>query len=109
MRASVIVISPRAQARLGDRPPRSVVMGLRLLEEVQYVFRAIGRPHREKAMIDILQRPAAPHGDKPGISLLREDDLPIHPRSSSRTPFAQRLAPRRPNPNLPVSQAEHSG
>jgi hypothetical protein len=47
-------LTPRPSTRLFDRSARTVVTGLRLLEEVQYVLRAISRPHCEKAMIGIL-------------------------------------------------------
>ena len=40
--------------RLLNRPARTVVTGLRLLEEMQYVPRAISRPHCKKAMIVVL-------------------------------------------------------
>ncbi len=40
--------------RLLKRPARMVVTGLRLLEEMQYVPRAISRPHCKKAMIVVL-------------------------------------------------------
>jgi len=54
LRAWVIVISPRAQARLFDRPARTVVTGLRLLEQVQHMLRAVGRLHGKKVMIRVL-------------------------------------------------------
>jgi hypothetical protein len=47
-------LTPHPGMRLLDRPARTVVTGLRLLEEVQYVLRAIGRPHRKKAVIGVL-------------------------------------------------------
>jgi len=37
-----------------NRPARTVVAGLHLLEEMQYVLRAISRPNRKEAMIGIL-------------------------------------------------------
>lgn len=40
--------------RLLNRPARTVVTGLHLLEEMQYVPRAISRPHCKKAMIVVL-------------------------------------------------------
>jgi hypothetical protein len=40
--------------RLLNRPSRTVIAGLHLLEEVQYVLRAISRPHCKKAMIGVL-------------------------------------------------------
>jgi hypothetical protein len=40
--------------RLLNRPARTVVTGLRLLKEMQYVLRAISRPHCKKAMIVVL-------------------------------------------------------
>ena len=47
-------LTARPSARLFDRSARTVVTGLRVLEEVQYVLRAIGRPHCKKAMMGIL-------------------------------------------------------
>jgi hypothetical protein len=47
-------LTPRPSTRLFDRSARTVVTGLRLLEEVQYVLRAISRPHCKKAMIGVL-------------------------------------------------------
>ncbi len=40
--------------RLLNRPARTVVTGLRLLEEIQDVPRAISRPHGKTAMIVVL-------------------------------------------------------
>jgi len=40
--------------RLLNRPARMIVTGSRLLEEVQYMPRAISRPNCKKAMICIL-------------------------------------------------------
>lgn len=40
--------------RLLNRPARAVVTGLHLLEERQYVLRAISRPYCKKAMIGVL-------------------------------------------------------
>ena len=40
--------------RLLNRPARTVITGLHLLEKMQYVFRAISRPNCKKAMIGIL-------------------------------------------------------
>jgi hypothetical protein len=37
------------------------------------VLRAVGRPHREKAVIVVLEGPAATHGDEPRIPDLGED------------------------------------
>jgi hypothetical protein len=47
-------LAPRPSARLFDRSARTVVPGLRLLKEVQYVLSAISRPHCKKAMIGVL-------------------------------------------------------
>ena len=40
--------------RLLNRPARTFVTGLHLLEEMQYVLRAISRPNCKKVMIGIL-------------------------------------------------------
>src|SRR5262249_44043804 len=71
-------LTPRPSTRLFDRSARTVVTGLRLLEEVQYVLRAISRPHCKKAMISVLEGAAATHGNKPRVSVLGEDDLSVH-------------------------------
>jgi hypothetical protein len=47
-------LTPHPSARLFDRLARTVITGLRLLEEVQHVLRAIGRPHCKKVMIGVL-------------------------------------------------------
>ena len=56
-----------------DRPTWPVVIRPLPLEVVQHVLRAVGRPHREKAMVVVLEGPAATHGDEPGIPNLGED------------------------------------
>jgi hypothetical protein len=56
----------------------SVIPGLLLLEVVQHVLRAIGRPNRKKVVISVLQGTATTHGNKPGISDLRENHLSLH-------------------------------
>ena len=50
-----------------DRVSRTVVIGLGLLEVVEHVLRAVGRPDREEVMIVVLEAPAATGGDEPGI------------------------------------------
>jgi hypothetical protein len=59
--------------RLLNRPARTVVSGLHLLEEMQYVLRAISRPDCQKAMIGILKGAAATYSNKPGVSDLAEN------------------------------------
>ncbi len=49
-----------------DRPARTVIIGLRLLEPRQDVLRAVRRPHGQQAMIGVLQGSAAPQCDQPG-------------------------------------------
>ena len=56
-----------------DRPTWTVIAWPSLLEVVEHVLRAVGRPYREKTMIDVLEGPAAPHGDEPRIPDLGED------------------------------------
>ena len=51
----------------------TVVLRPRLLEVVQDVLRAVGRPPREKTMVVVLEGPAATYGDEPWISDLGED------------------------------------
>jgi hypothetical protein len=40
--------------RMLNRPARTVVIGLHLLEEMQYVLCAISRPYRKEAMMRVL-------------------------------------------------------
>jgi hypothetical protein len=47
-------LTPHPGMRLLDRPAWTIVIGLRLLEEVQYVLRTIGLPNCKKAMICVL-------------------------------------------------------
>jgi hypothetical protein len=56
-----------------DRPTWTVVLRPCRLEEVEHVLRAVGRPDREKAMIVVMESPAATHGDEPRIPDLGED------------------------------------
>jgi hypothetical protein len=49
---------------------------MRLLEMVQHMLGAIGRPERETVMIYIPQGAAPTHGHEPRVSLLTEDHLP---------------------------------
>jgi hypothetical protein len=62
-----------------------------LLEVVQHVLRAIGRPHCEEVVIVILEAAAATHGDESGVSDLGEDDLSAHSCSSRPSPVAGRV------------------
>ena len=67
--------SSHPRVRLLNRPARTVVTGLYLLEEMQHVLRAIRRPHGKKMMIGVQQGTAATLGNKPGISDLAENHL----------------------------------
>jgi hypothetical protein len=44
----------RPSTRLLNRPARTVIIGLHLLEKMQDMLRAIGRPPSKKTMIGIL-------------------------------------------------------
>ena len=66
-------LTPRPGTPEVDRPTWTVVLRPCLLEVVQHVLRAVGRPHREQAMIVVLEGPAATHGDEPRIPDLGED------------------------------------
>jgi len=46
--------TPRPSARQFDGAMRTIVIGLRLLEEMKHVLRAIGRPYCKKTMISVL-------------------------------------------------------
>jgi hypothetical protein len=65
--------------RLFNCPARTVVTGLRLFEEMQYVLRAISRPHGKQAMIGVLEGAAATQGNQPGVSDLAENHLTTCP------------------------------
>src|SRR6185369_12598693 len=56
-----------------DRPTWTLVLRPRLFEVVEHVLGTVGCPDRETAMIVVLERPAATHGDEPGIPDLGED------------------------------------
>jgi hypothetical protein len=56
-----------------DRPTWTVVARPCLLEVVQHVLRAVGRPDREQAVIVVLEAAAATRGDEPRIPDLGED------------------------------------
>ena len=61
-----------------DRPTWTVVLRPCLLEVMQHVLRAVSRPHRQKAVIVVLEGPAATHGDEPRIPDLGENHrLPV--------------------------------
>ncbi len=66
-------------ARLFNRPARTVIIGLFLLEEMQHMLRAIRCPQRNQAMVGVLQEAAAPYGNQPGISNLAKNHLPPSP------------------------------
>jgi len=63
-------LAPRPGAHQFDGSTRPVVIGLFLLEEVQHMLCAIGRPDRKQAMVGVLEGAAATHSDEPGVSLL---------------------------------------
>ena len=56
-----------------DRASRTVVLGPDLLEMVEHVLRAVGRPQREKVMIVVLEAAASTQGDEPRIARPGED------------------------------------
>ena len=74
----------RPRACLLDRPTRTLVPGVRLLEEVQHVPRAGRSPHRKKAMIDVLEGATATHSDKPWVSA----PLAVHDRRVHFGPYS---------------------
>jgi hypothetical protein len=57
---------------------RAVIAGPFLLEQVQYVLGTIGRPHRKKVVIAVLQASTTTHGDKSQVPLLAQDHLFAH-------------------------------
>ena len=68
-------LAPRPGPPKVDGPPRTVVIRPRLLEVVQHVLRAVGRPQREKVVVFVLEGAAAADGDEPRITDLGEDHL----------------------------------
>ncbi len=62
-------LTARPSASQFDGATRPVVMGLHVLEEVQHMLGAIGRPDRQQVMIGVLESAAATHRDEPGIPL----------------------------------------
>ena len=76
-------LTPGPSASQVDRPSRTVVPPPRLLEVVQHMLRAVGRPHREQVVIVVIEAAAAPHGDEPWVPDLGEDHAPY--RRSSHT------------------------
>ena len=71
-------LTPRPGTPELDRPTWTVVLRPCPLEVVQHVLRAVGRPHREKTVIVVLEGPAATHGDEPRIPDLGEDHQSAH-------------------------------
>ena len=72
-------LTPRPGTPEDDRPPRTIVLRSCLLEVLQHMLRAVSRPYREKAMIVILEDPAATHCDEPRIADLGQDHRCRHP------------------------------
>jgi hypothetical protein len=66
-----IPTSPRSR-RL-NRVPRSSIRWLAVLEERQYVLRAVCSPQRQELMIGIRERPAPADRDQARVADLRED------------------------------------
>jgi hypothetical protein len=56
-----------------DGPTRTVILRPHLLEVVEHVLRAVGRPDGEKPMVVVLEGSAATDGDEPRIPDLGED------------------------------------
>lgn len=65
-----IPTSPRS--RRVDRVPWASIRRLAVLEEMQYVFRALGRPQRQQLMIRICKRPATADRDQARVADLGE-------------------------------------
>ena len=66
-------LTPRPSTPEVDRPTWTVVLRPCLLEVVQHVLRAVGRPDREETMMVVSEGPAATHSDEPRIADLGED------------------------------------
>src|SRR6266542_2808702 len=81
-------LTPRPGTPQIDRPTWAVVPRPCLLEVMQHMLRAVGRPHREEVVIVVLEAAAATQRDEPGIPDLGED----HSRSFVRHPSAAGLA-----------------
>ena len=66
-------LTPRPGTPEVDCPTWTVVLRPCPLEVVQHVLRAVGRPHREKTVIVVLEGPAATQRDEPRVADLGED------------------------------------
>jgi hypothetical protein len=71
-------LTPRPGTPEVDRPTWTVVLRSCLLEVVQHVLRAVGRPDRQKAVIVVLEAAAATRGDEPRIPDLGQDHQLAH-------------------------------
>jgi len=80
-------LTPRPGTPQADRQSRTVVPRPSFLEVVQDMLRAVGRPHREEAVIVVPEAAAATQGDEPGIPDLGEDHPSAHSRSFFPIPF----------------------
>src|SRR4026208_1390555 len=78
-------LTPRPGTPEIDRSTWTVVRRPRPFEEVEHVLRAVSRPHREKAMIVVLEGPTATYGDEPRVPDLGEDHV-FRPRSPVTRP-----------------------
>jgi hypothetical protein len=63
-------LTPRPGTPEIDRPTWTVVVRPRLLEVVEHMLRAVGRPQRKQTMIVVLEAPATTHGDEPRTRIL---------------------------------------
>ena len=66
-------LASRPRTCLLDRPARALVSRTHLLEQMQHVFSAIGRPRGEKPVIRVLQLAATANGDEPRVAFLGQD------------------------------------
>ena len=64
-------LTPRPCASKLEGLSRTVVPGSHLLEVMQHMLGAVGRPYREQVVIIVLQGAPTTYGHEPGVSLLR--------------------------------------
>jgi hypothetical protein len=50
-----------------------MVVGSNVLEMVEHMFCAVGRPNGQEVVVGIQQSAAAPHSDESGVAFRRED------------------------------------
>lgn len=66
-------LAPNPGVRFLDRSAGSMVVGSNVLEMMEHMFCAVGRPNGQEVVVGIQQSAAATHSDQSGVALRRED------------------------------------